>query len=155
VEDGAVSDQVYGMHLMLRLSQIERVDVIDDPVRLGEFLVSLVRKIGMTVVQGPLLASDESSTQTYGHSAVVILSESHTSVHTYPRRGELFLDVFSCRRFDQSDVMGTCEEYFGRFVVSERTLLDRGYHWHAPASASLLADQRKGTDVPRVSGGSI
>jgi S-adenosylmethionine decarboxylase len=152
VKDSTVSDQVYGMHLMLRLSQIERIDAIDDSVRLGEFLVSLVRKIGMKVVNGPHLASEEGSSQTYGHSAVVILSESHASVHTYPRREELFLDVFSCRPFDQSDVMCTCEEFFGRFVVSERTLLDRGYHWHASASASLsmLADQRKGTDAPRI-----
>jgi S-adenosylmethionine decarboxylase len=151
VEDIAVSDQVYGMHLMLRLSQIERIDASDDPVRLGEFLVSLVRKIGMKVVTGPLLASEDGGTDTtYGHSAVVILSESHASVHTYPRRGELFLDVFSCRPFGQSDVICTCEEVFGRFVVSERTLLDRGHHWHASASASLrtLADQRKGSSRP-------
>jgi S-adenosylmethionine decarboxylase len=151
VKDIPVSDQVYGMHLMLRLSQVERIDAIDDPACLGEFLVSLVRKIGMKVVTGPLLASEDGGTETtYGHSAVVILSESHASVHTYPRRGELFLDVFSCRPFDQSNVIRTCEEFFGGFAVSERTVLDRGYHWHASASASLrtLADQRKDSSRP-------
>ncbi|WP_194814333.1 adenosylmethionine decarboxylase [Nocardia sp. XZ_19_385] len=31
-----------------------------------------------------------------GVTAVYVLSESHVSVHTYPERGALFLDAFTC-----------------------------------------------------------
>ena len=122
---------------MLRLSRIERIDAIDDSACLGDFLTSLVKKIGMQVMDGPHVATEEGGMQNYGHSGVIILAESHAAIHTYPGRRELFLDVFSCRPFDQSDVMSVCERFFGDFVVSERTVLDRGYHWHPPASASL------------------
>jgi S-adenosylmethionine decarboxylase len=137
VSDIIVGDQVYGMHLMLRLSQIERIDAIDDSMRLGDFLTCLVKKIGMQIMDGPHMATEDGGVQNYGHSGVIILSESHAAIHTYPGRRELFLDLFSCRPFGQTDVMLVCKEFFGEFVVSERTLLDRGYHWHAPASASL------------------
>ena len=31
-----------------------------------------------------------------GFSAVLLLSESHTSVHTYPEKNALFADAFTC-----------------------------------------------------------
>lgn len=32
----------------------------------------------------------------YGLTAVVLLGESHMAVHTYPERGQIFVDVFTC-----------------------------------------------------------
>ena len=35
-----------------------------------------------------------------GITGVVIIAESHISVHTFQERGHVFVDVFSCKDFD-------------------------------------------------------
>lgn len=35
-----------------------------------------------------------------GYSSVVLLAESHASIHTYPERSVAYLDMFSCKSLD-------------------------------------------------------
>lgn len=41
----------------------------------------------------------------YGYTGVVILSESHISVHTWPEKGYAAIDVFMCGNCDPEDTM--------------------------------------------------
>lgn len=36
----------------------------------------------------------------WGVSGVVLIAESHISIHTFPDKGFVTLDIFSCREFD-------------------------------------------------------
>ena len=41
----------------------------------------------------------------YGYTGVVILSESHVSVHTWPEKGYAAIDVFMCGDCDPEDTL--------------------------------------------------
>jgi S-adenosylmethionine decarboxylase len=127
----------YGTHLILLLSSIENGEPLDSPDGLCDFLVKLVAKVGMRVLDGPRAVTEHAEPDKYGHSAVLILYESHAAVHSYPARGSLFLDLFSCKPFDDQDVISACRDVFGGFEISEHLLLNRGVHWNSSADASI------------------
>lgn len=128
---------VYGQHLLLRLGRVELQHALDNSSGVAAFLSRLVALVGMRVLAGPFVATEDADSSRYGHSGVVILYESHAAIHTYPRRRELFLDIFSCRPFATDCVLQVCREHFGEHEVLERTLLDRGQHWSLPGLARL------------------
>ena len=79
-----------GRHVLAELHGVDP-GVLDDPARLGELLSSAVTEAGATVVD---VVAKRFSPQ--GATVVALLAESHASVHTYPERGSLFADVFTC-----------------------------------------------------------
>lgn len=129
--------ETYGTHLMLRLGRIERAEALDSPAGLRRYLRDLVVGIGMRILDGPYTKTEKTNSSRYGHSGIILLVESHAAIHTYPRLRTLFLDVFSCKSFDVSSVMGITENMFGSFDVIESTVLDRGHHWPEDAERAL------------------
>jgi S-adenosylmethionine decarboxylase len=61
----------------------------------------------------------------WGVTGFIIVAESHISIHTYPERQYLALDVYSCKRFDLDSAICYAAELFG---LKELTInyLDRG-----------------------------
>jgi len=49
----------------------------------------------------------------FGYTGVVILSESHISVHTWPEKGYAALDVFMCGVCDPEDTLTTILSFYG------------------------------------------
>lgn len=119
----------YGMHLTVRIANVERQAVLNDSDAVSGFLVNLVDRVGMRILAGPLVGIEEGVPEKRGLSSVIILYESHAAIHTYPELGEAFLDLFSCRRFSAETVMETLNSYFGSFSVVEQSIADRGIHW--------------------------
>src|SRR5882724_8617011 len=89
----------YGMHLTVRIANVEKQAVLNDRDAVSGFLSDLVDRVGMRVLAGPLVGIEEGVPEKRGMSAVIILYESHAAIHTYPELGEAFLDLFSCKRF--------------------------------------------------------
>lgn len=48
----------------------------------------------------------------YGYTGVVILSESHISVHTWPEKGYAALDVFMCGTCNPEDTLQTILSFY-------------------------------------------
>ncbi|WP_405431232.1 S-adenosylmethionine decarboxylase [Micromonospora sp. NBC_00617] len=119
----------YGTELTLRLVGIADRGPLDDGHALGEFLRRMVAAVGMRIIAGPAIGSEDGSPQRAGHSAVVILAESHAAVHTYPGLGELFFNLFSCKPFAEETVFEQFREFVGDFTVLERTSVRRGEDW--------------------------
>lgn len=122
-------DDHYGDELTLRLSSISDTRQLDDDRALTTFLRDLVTRIGMTVIAGPLVATEDGPPEKAGKSAVVILAESHAAVHTYPHLREILVNVFSCKPFREADVLAEFHRLVGDFTVTERALTRRGEHW--------------------------
>jgi S-adenosylmethionine decarboxylase len=139
----------------LRIAGVEDRRGLADPALVEAFLRTLVDRIGMTVLAGPLVATENGPLERAGVSGVVILHESHAAVHTYPALGEAFVDLFSCRRFTPEVVVGVLEQYFGTHRVRERSLVTRGRHWDADVARELSAwsQQRDGIGERQPSGG--
>ena len=118
-----------------------------DPARMWDvelvrtFLEEAPTALGMTKLCEPqVLAYDAPKVEDAGVSGFVIIAESHISMHTFPNRNYVNMDVFSCKAFDHEQALERCKELFSLGEV--RTwLLDRGLE-HLETRETLVADQR-------------
>ena len=78
-----------GTHLIIDLIDAER---LDDPEHIETALIRAAEEAGATV-----LSSDfHIFTPNNGVSGVIVLAESHISIHTWPERNFAAVDVFMC-----------------------------------------------------------
>ena len=64
----------------------------------------------------------------WGLSGFVLIAESHISVHTFPDRGHVNVDIFSCKSFDVDAVLSIVKDTFGLSDTKVWTL-DRGLEY--------------------------
>ncbi len=100
VESGCVMNQSFGPHLMIDMADCD-ANKLDELDRCFRFLNELPEKVGMTKITQPnvfpyagLVPEDR------GITGVVVIAESHISIHTFPLKNYAFIDVFSCKPFD-------------------------------------------------------
>ena len=66
-----------------------------------DFLFRCPDELGMTRITEPeVLEYNAPKPEDAGISGFVIIAESHISIHTFPRREYVNIDIFSCRPFD-------------------------------------------------------
>ena len=66
-----------------------------------KFLNAYPDHIGMNKISEPLIHTYRGPVpEDWGLSGFVIIAESHISIHTFPERRYLNIDVFSCKDFD-------------------------------------------------------
>ena len=71
------------------------------------FLNEYPESIGMNKITEPLIHSYRGPVlEDWGLSGFVIIAESHISIHTFPERRYLNIDVFSCKEFDVDRACG-------------------------------------------------
>ena len=90
------------------------------------FLRDYPSELGMTRLCEPqVLTYDGPKVEDSGVSGFVIIAESHISIHTFPRRDYVNVDVFSCKSFHNERVLPDVKQLFSLQEV--RTwILDRG-----------------------------
>jgi S-adenosylmethionine decarboxylase len=138
----------YGDELTLRLSSVADTTALGNDDALTTFMRDLVARIGMTVIAGPLVATEEGPPDKAGKSAVVILAESHAAIHTYPGLREIFVNIFSCKPFREDDVLAELTRLVGGFEVSERSMTRRGEDWPRELGAAARLWSSRRTDRP-------
>ena len=113
------------MHLLIDIERANPSTLTPENVR--AFLMALPEAIGMKKLLGPLL-------ETHGDMVVgiVVIAESHISVHANTGNGEVFIDVFSCREFDTGLAVGFARKTYGGWA-SSRTL-ERGLEFMQPVT---------------------
>lgn len=74
-----------------------RADLLSDPDVVAGLLADLAAQAGLTALGDPLVRSTEA-----GLVGVLLLAESHASVHTDHAEASAFVDVFSCATLDPS-----------------------------------------------------
>lgn len=79
-----------------------------------QFLSKMPEVLGMHKLTQPytLFYDGGGIAEDYGVTGVVIIAESHISIHTYPHDKTFFLDVFSCRPFDVEKTLTFVRETF-------------------------------------------
>lgn len=91
-----------------------------------EFLEHCPELIQMTKIMPPYVFKYHAKVpEDWGLSGFVLIAESHISIHTFPERGYLSLDIFSCKDFDYTRAVAYATELFG-ITHHEQNLLDRG-----------------------------
>jgi S-adenosylmethionine decarboxylase len=79
-----------GLHLLLDVAGAPFA-TLDDAVLVERVLVDAVRAMGANV-----LGIHIHRLSPQGVSGVVVISESHLTIHTWPERGEAAVDLFTC-----------------------------------------------------------
>ena len=111
-------------------------------------------QIGMTKIMPPYVFRYHGiKPEDWGLSGFVLIAESHISIHTFPERAYINIDIFSCKTFDSDAAIAFMQEQFGLARVSTR-ILERGLeypHEIAPA-AELVESERLAVAVTRSRG---
>ena len=79
-----------GVHFLLDVAGAPFA-TLDDPILVETLLVDAVRHMGAKV-----LGIHIHRLSPQGVSGVVVISESHLTIHTWPERGEAAVDLFTC-----------------------------------------------------------
>jgi S-adenosylmethionine decarboxylase len=107
----------FGSHLIIE-GHHANSEVLNDPQAVYQALERLTQKLEMTVVLAPHISQLEGLTpQDRGISGVVMIAESHISIHTFPERGFVHVDIFSVQHFDVQQAVAVVVEHFevGRY----------------------------------------
>lgn len=85
--------------------------------------------IGMTKIMPPYVFRYTGvKPEDWGISGVVLIAESHISIHTFPDKQYINIDIFSCKAFDAQAALGFMKEKFGIADASAR-VLERGLEY--------------------------
>lgn len=75
----------------------------------------------------------------WGISGFVLIAESHIAIHTFPERGYVWADVFSCKAFEADQALDIVADAFLLESVKV-TRLERGLEYpHSVAEATPVA----------------
>lgn len=103
-----------GMHLLVELWEAEN---LDDPQAIKDVLCRSAEASKATVLHAHM----HHFTPYGGVSGVVVLAESHISIHTWPERSFAAIDIFMCGCCDPHDALPLIRDHFkpGDMQVSE------------------------------------
>ena len=129
---------------------------LDDLDALYRLLDGLPDRIHMTKIMPPYVFRHASSDGSGGLSGFVLIAESHISVHLFPARRFVNVDIFSCEDFDVEAALAELKQAFRPRRVEWR-LLDRGREFpkHISGARALVARERRmmanelGLEAPR------
>ncbi len=72
-----------------------------------KFLDECPKKIHMTKITEPYIVKIPA-----GFAGMVLIAESHISVHTNPKKKKIYVDIFSCKDFDKAKALKYIISYF-------------------------------------------
>jgi len=120
----------FGQHLTIDASQCNRKKLVDQSL-VYDILDKLPEKLGMTKMILPHVVKWMDSGATIpGLSGFVMIAESHVSIHTFPEKDYVFMDIFSCKNFDVDKATELLTGVFGAKKHNKKVI-------------------KRGTDFPR------
>ncbi len=117
----------WGYHLMLDCSKCAS-DAIRAKGNIRLFTKNLVKNIDMVPYGEPQIVMFGTGNKK-GYTLVQLIETSNISAHFVEETNDMYLDVFSCKPFQQSDVIKTVHRYFKPGVIRP-TFIIRDAHSH-------------------------
>ncbi|TET13276.1 MAG: S-adenosylmethionine decarboxylase proenzyme [Dehalococcoidia bacterium] len=127
------------MHLIIDgyRGDVQRMQDVDF---IYQLLDTYPSQIGMTKISPPKVSKYiGSKPEDWGVSAFVLIAESHISIHTFPERSYINIDIFSCKEFDAEQTIRDLQQKFGLAEVRSY-ILNRGLEYHNDQPSSLVLD---------------
>ena len=125
---------------------------LEDLDGLYALLDRLPEQIGMTRIMPPYVFRHAAlDSRLSGNSGFVLIAESHISVHAFPSRRFVNVDVFSCETFDVRIVIAALKRAFAP-RRSEWRLFDRGLEFPKSIGSSRSVVVRDRASVARAIG---
>lgn len=116
----------FGLHLTLD-GYFCDTRKLDDMALVVRSLTELPDRMGMKRLIPPYVveAAGNKKKDPGGYSGFVIIQESHVSVHTFPARRFVSIDVYSCKNFRTAPVVSYFRRTFGIRKI-EKNIVVRG-----------------------------
>lgn len=122
------------MHLVIDGYGADKA-ILEDAGKIYGFLDEYPDAIGMTKITPPhVYIYEGQKPEDVGVSGFVLIAESHISVHTFPERQYVNIDVFSCKDFDTDRALSELKHKFSIETVRSWTL-GRGLEYADPGVA--------------------
>jgi S-adenosylmethionine decarboxylase len=83
-----------GKHLICDIKQIKNTFLLGDLGGLTGFMDSICERYGFTILHRQVHTFDPQ-----GHTILYLLSESHFSIHTFPEKAYIALDLYTCKQY--------------------------------------------------------
>jgi S-adenosylmethionine decarboxylase len=135
----------FGPHLMLDGYGCAKTK-LEDLNLIYRILDELPARIGMTKIMPPYVFKYSGvKPEDWGLSGFVLIAESHISIHTFPEKNFVSVDIFSCKAFDADFASAYLKNAFG-MTKYETKVLDRGAEFPKEmngAARLVRADRRR------------
>ena len=134
---------MFGPHLVLEAYGCSK-EKLADLTAISQVLDEYPEKLAMTKIMPPYVFRYSGAVpDDWGVSGVVLIAESHISIHTFPDKEFVTLDIFSCKDFDVDHAI----EYFCSIFKPtsyEKQLLLRGREFpRSEARAGQIVEQER------------
>lgn len=114
-----------GKHLICDFKKITNNKLLNDKLALKLLCKNLCMENNYTI-----LGEVDHEFHPYGCSFILLLSESHLSLHTFPERNHISFDLYTCRQYDDNNTYieiytNLCNKLEASFIESDFKIIDR------------------------------
>ena len=118
-------EDTFGPHITLDLKGCHK-DILSNYQLHFDFLKNIPVLIQMTPITQPyVFPYDGLVPEDRGITGIVIIAESHISIHSFEEKGYCFIDIFSCKPFDTDKAIELIKETFQPIEI-EINVVKRG-----------------------------
>ena len=115
-----------GKHMICDIKNIQNIDLLNDTHALKNMMKHICKDFGYTI-----LGEMEHLFHPEGCSIILLLSESHITIHTFPERKYIAFDIYTCRQYkDNSDYLKINDYLMKQLKAAEKSsfrILDREF----------------------------
>ena len=124
-----------GRHFIAEFYKCSQVK-INDPESVERIMTEAARISGATIIK-PFFHSFSPQ----GVSGIIVISESHFAIHTWPEHSYAAVDLFSCSDFKYRDALKYIKDNFesDEYLVN---VINRGLHAQASTSSYKIPAER-------------
>ena len=126
---------IWGQHLILDLAGCPR-KLLTSADHIRAWVAELVDAIKMKAYGEPILEHfAEHSFDAAGYTLLQLIETSNICAHFAENKGQVYIDIFSCKRFDNDVAIDVCRKFFAPEAVETQSI-ERGRF--APALARAV-----------------
>ncbi len=135
---------MFGPHLMMEASGCS-YEKLTDINLLTNLLDRLPVQMQMTKIMAPYVFEYSGEVpEDWGLSGIVIIAESHLAIHTFPDKGFVTVDIFSCKDFDVKEAVAEIVKAFEPQTWDEQLIMrGREFPRSMTKAAMILENERK------------
>lgn len=134
----------FGLHLILDGYGCNKQKLMDMEL-IYNFLNDYPDEMGMTKIMPPYVFKYSGKfPEDWGFSGFVLIAESHISIHTFPEKSFVSVDILSCKDFDTHKAISDITDIFS-IQRKEVNTLDRGLEFpkKRKGAISIVRQQRR------------
>lgn len=125
-----LSPMTFGVHMMFDGYEADPEKLADDKL-IAHLLTEIPRSLGMHTICAPVVTpvGPQNRKDPGGVSGIVMIAESHLSFHTFPARGFITVDLYTCQEtLDQDRLVELLKAGF-EVQIADVSLAKRGVRY--------------------------